>query len=170
MRSVFESYTVSELRKFVTASNLKGVSKMKKAELVDLMLANVDRFKHIKAKAKPTTRAKPTSKGMSARDIFYAANPPKSKKKKTTKPKKSSSSSFIDDSGMSKEQEQAVKALSDLRKRNIGGKNKKSGESYGNLQAGYEKIANMFGGPPKIAAKPKPQKKSSTKARRIALM
>lgn len=52
-RETLESYTVGELRKEVSKTNLKGVSKLKKSELIDAMLAVKDnRFDYLEKKVK----------------------------------------------------------------------------------------------------------------------
>ena len=43
-----ESHTVSALRKEISKTNIKGYSKMNKAEVVSLMLSHGDRFTYIK--------------------------------------------------------------------------------------------------------------------------
>jgi len=69
MRDILNSYTSSELRKFISQYNkslnlIKGYSKMKKADLVNLMTKkeNVDKFKSIKMKAKPDKKTTTTTK------------------------------------------------------------------------------------------------------------
>jgi len=59
MRDILNSYSVTELRKFISSSNIKGYGKMKKKEIVDLMVKkeNVDKFKHIKMKPKKERKA-----------------------------------------------------------------------------------------------------------------
>jgi len=48
MRSILESHSVSVLKKEISKTNIKGYSKMKKAEIVNLMLKHKERFSHIK--------------------------------------------------------------------------------------------------------------------------
>jgi len=48
MREIFNSHPVSVLKKEISKTNIKGYSKMKKAQIVDLMMKNKERFKHIK--------------------------------------------------------------------------------------------------------------------------
>ena len=59
MRDILNSYTTTELRKFISTYNkslgtVRGYSKMKKADLINLMTKkeNVDKFKSIKMKPK----------------------------------------------------------------------------------------------------------------------
>lgn len=47
-REILESHSAATLKKEISKTNIKGYSKMKKAELVDLMLKHKDRFHHIK--------------------------------------------------------------------------------------------------------------------------
>tara|TARA_R100000388_G_scaffold89971_1_gene71057 strand:+ start:207 stop:1490 length:1284 start_codon:yes stop_codon:yes gene_type:complete len=58
MREIFNSHPVSVLKKEISKTNIKGYSKMKKAQIVDLMMKNKERFKHIKMAKKPATPAK----------------------------------------------------------------------------------------------------------------
>lgn len=52
MRDIFNSHPVSVLKKEIAKTNIKGYSKMKKAELVNLMMKHKDRFTHIKMRSK----------------------------------------------------------------------------------------------------------------------
>ena len=47
-----ESHGVSTLKKEISKTNIKGYSKMKKPEIINLMLKNSDRFNHIQHKEK----------------------------------------------------------------------------------------------------------------------
>jgi hypothetical protein len=49
-RDILNSHSVSTLKKEISKTNVKGYSKMKKAEVVDLMMKNKERFAHIKHK------------------------------------------------------------------------------------------------------------------------
>ena len=55
-KDILNSYSVIELRKEVSKTNIKGYSKMKKSEVVELMMKpnNKPKFHHIKAKTKAT--------------------------------------------------------------------------------------------------------------------
>ena len=57
MKEIFESHSVktlkSEISKYNKLTKVSGYSKMTKKELVDLMLKNNDKFKHIKMNPKP---------------------------------------------------------------------------------------------------------------------
>ena len=48
MEEILNSHPVSNLKFEISKTNIKGYSKMKKGELIKLMLKNKDRFKHIK--------------------------------------------------------------------------------------------------------------------------
>ena len=80
-KDILNSYSVIELRKEVSKTNIKGYSKMKKSEVVELMMKpnNKPKFHHIKAKTKATKpppkktykfkkkeKAKPSSVGIAA--------------------------------------------------------------------------------------------------------
>jgi len=49
-RDILKSHSVSTLKKEISKTNVKGYSKMKKAEVIDLMMKaeHTDKFKHIK--------------------------------------------------------------------------------------------------------------------------
>mgnify|MGYP003624737087 CR=1 FL=1 len=57
-----ESHPIANLKKEISKTNIKGYSKMKKPEVVELMLKNKDRFHHIKKYVKPTSEPKPKPK------------------------------------------------------------------------------------------------------------
>lgn len=68
-KEILNSHSVDTLRKEVSKANIKGYSKMKKKELIELMLKTPERFSHIKPKEKqprakpaPKPRAKPAPK------------------------------------------------------------------------------------------------------------
>ncbi len=50
LKTRLESHPVSTLKKEISKTNIKGYSKMKKADVVSLMVNNKDRFNHIKHK------------------------------------------------------------------------------------------------------------------------
>ncbi len=50
LKSRLESHPISTLKKEISKTNIKGYSKMKKNEVVSLMLKNKDRFNHIQKK------------------------------------------------------------------------------------------------------------------------
>jgi len=57
MKSILESHPVTVLKKEISKTNIKGYSKMKKDEVVKLMLKHESRFKHIKmAEKKPVVK------------------------------------------------------------------------------------------------------------------
>ena len=58
-REELESHPVTTLKKEISKTNIKGYSKMKKPEIVELMLKNKDRFHHIKMTEKKTKKEKP---------------------------------------------------------------------------------------------------------------
>ena len=58
-REELESHAVTTLKKEISKTNIKGYSKMKKPEVVELMLKNKDRFHHIKMAEKKTKKEKP---------------------------------------------------------------------------------------------------------------
>ena len=48
MRDVLNSHSVANLKKEISKTNIKGYSKLKKADVINLMLKHKDRFSHIK--------------------------------------------------------------------------------------------------------------------------
>ena len=48
MEEILKSHPVKNLRMEIAKTNIKGYSKLKKAEVVKLMLKNKEKFKHIK--------------------------------------------------------------------------------------------------------------------------
>lgn len=76
MRAIFNSHPVATLKKEISKTNIKGYSKMKKSQIVDLMMKNQERFKHIKmAEKKERAPTKPKAAPKAA------TPPPKPKKK-----------------------------------------------------------------------------------------
>ena len=60
---ILNSHSVATLKKEISKTNVKGYSKMKKPDVVALMLKNKDRFSHIKhsGKSAPKAKAKPAT-------------------------------------------------------------------------------------------------------------
>lgn len=58
-REELESHPVTTLKKEIRKTNIKGYSKMKKPEIVELMLKNKSRFHHIKMAEKKPKKEKP---------------------------------------------------------------------------------------------------------------
>ena len=50
MRDILESYSVNELKKEISKQNIKGYSKMKKSEIINLMMKHKDKFAYLKKK------------------------------------------------------------------------------------------------------------------------
>lgn len=71
MREILKSHPVANLRaemkKFKSSLNY---GKLKKAELIDLMMKHQDQFKHIKMYVKPEPKAKPAAKAKPKSDEF----------------------------------------------------------------------------------------------------
>ncbi len=69
MRDILSKMKVADLKKEISKTNIKGYSKMKKSELIDLMVKNKEKFSHLSkgapapkvepAKAKPKKKAEP---------------------------------------------------------------------------------------------------------------
>lgn len=60
-REILNSHPVGNLKKEIAKTNIRGYSKMKKSEIVDVMMKNKERFGHIKHHTK-APRAKPAPK------------------------------------------------------------------------------------------------------------
>ena len=82
---ILKSHTLGELRKEVSKSNIKRYSKLKKADLIDLMMKaeHKDFFHHMKLK----THKMPGGKVMTG-TIHTKDSKPVEKKEEETKPKK----------------------------------------------------------------------------------
>ena len=50
MKDILNSYSVSELKKEISKTNIKGYSKMKKSEVIELMMKHKERFSYLKMK------------------------------------------------------------------------------------------------------------------------
>jgi len=98
MRDILESYTATELKKEISKYNHKvkiaGYSKLKKADLIELMLKHKETFKHMTKKepkaraARPKPAAKPKpAKAEPAPKAKPAAKPKPAKAKPAAKPK-----------------------------------------------------------------------------------
>jgi len=61
MKDIFESHPVAILKQEISKTNIKGYSKMKKAEVIELMMKNKDKFSYIKM-AEKKERKKPDKK------------------------------------------------------------------------------------------------------------
>ena len=100
MKEILMSHPISTLRKEISNQNIKGYSKLKKAELVALMLKTPQRFKHIKMRVKPKKEApkpapkkeepkkKPTPKKKKKIKLIKKEEPKPAPKKKPTPKKK----------------------------------------------------------------------------------
>jgi len=89
MKDILNSYSVTELKKEVSKTNIKNYSKLKKPELIELMMKFKERFMHLKmkdkkqpkAKAKPAPKAKPAAKPAPKPTAKPAAKPAPKKEK-----------------------------------------------------------------------------------------
>ena len=114
-REELESHPVTTLKKEISKTNIKGYSKMKKPEIVELMLKNKSRFHHIKmAEKKPkkgthkmpdgtvmsgtvhNKDSKPVEKPKAKPKPKAKAEKPKEKPKEKSKPKPKAQISEVD--------------------------------------------------------------------------
>jgi len=59
---VLNSHPISSLKKHISQSNIKGYSRLKKKELIELMIKHKEKFAHVTKKEKAKTKAKAPSK------------------------------------------------------------------------------------------------------------
>ena len=57
-KEILNSHSVGTLKKEISKTNIKGYSKMKKAEIVELMLKSKEKFMHIEMREKPKRQMK----------------------------------------------------------------------------------------------------------------
>ena len=81
-REELESHPVTTLKKEISKTNIKGYSKMKKPEIVELMLKNKDRFHHIKMAEKKPKEEKPKPKPAPKKKKLVIKEKPKAKEDK----------------------------------------------------------------------------------------
>ena len=82
MKDILNSHPVSVLKKEISKSNIKGYSKMKKSEIVALMLKHKDKFSHIKMAEKKEKKKKPFMTATKASGEVVELKERKPKKKK----------------------------------------------------------------------------------------
>jgi len=86
-KEILNSHPASTLKKEISKTNIKGYSKMKKGELVELMMKNKERFGHIRMKGESSE--KPKGKGPAEKPKGKGpAEKPKGSSKKTFVPNK----------------------------------------------------------------------------------
>ena len=83
MEEILKTYTTPELKKEISKTNLKRYSKMKKIEVINLMMKHPQKFKHIEAKKKEpkkkeTKKKAPKKKETKKKEVKKKA--PKKKK------------------------------------------------------------------------------------------
>ena len=91
-KEILNSHPATTLKKEIAKTNIKGYSKMKKAELVDLMMKNKEKFGHIRKKGEasaPASEPKP-KKTNEERDKRIKEIEENQKKRKAKKEEKSS--------------------------------------------------------------------------------
>jgi len=67
MEKILNSHTITTLKKEISKTNIKGYSKMKKAEIISLIMKYPERFKHIRVAVK---KLKITKKELLASDTY----------------------------------------------------------------------------------------------------
>ena len=71
---ILNSHNVAALKKEISKTNIKGYSKMKKNEIVELMMTHKTRFNHIKSAAaapKKVAEAPKKAKKLTKRELIY---------------------------------------------------------------------------------------------------
>ena len=76
---ILNSHPVSTLKKELKATNIKGIAKMKKAEVVAVMLKRKEMFTHIKHRTAPAAAAAPVDRSKKVRVIKPKKEQPKQK-------------------------------------------------------------------------------------------
>ena len=93
-REILQSYTVTDLRKEISKTNIKGYSSMKKSEVIELMMKpeHKSKFNHLKMKGKPAKPepAKPKSPGQKEAERIKAKLKAKEAAAKSKSPAKPS--------------------------------------------------------------------------------
>ena len=95
MKNILNSYNTTELKRFISKTNIKGYSKLRKEELIELMLKNAERFNHIKMKPAKPKKAQP--KKVEPKKEQPKKVEPKKAVKKPVEPKKPNEESFINE-------------------------------------------------------------------------
>jgi len=95
MKNILNSYNTTELKRFISKTNIKGYSKLRKEELIELMLKNAERFNHIKMKPAKPKKAQP--KKVEPKKEQPKKVEPKKAVKKPVEPKKPNEDSFINE-------------------------------------------------------------------------
>jgi len=85
-KEILNSHPATTLKKEISKTNIKGYSKLKKGELVELMMKNKERFSHIKKKGEET-KEEPKKKKKKKIFLLPKKEEPKKPAKKETKPK-----------------------------------------------------------------------------------
>ena len=91
MEEILKSHPVSTLKMEISKTNIKGYSKMKKAEVIKLMLKHKERFKHIKYnedKKEKDEEKRLNQKSKRKMDISFLRQFPKSEQKEKLKQKR----------------------------------------------------------------------------------
>ena len=94
MRDVLNSHTVVNLKKEISKTNIKGYSKLKKADVINLMLKHKDRFSHIKhtkdsklvKKEKPKKKTFTITKASGQKVVLQSRKKTKPKKRRRSTP------------------------------------------------------------------------------------
>jgi len=87
-REILNSHPISVLKKEISKANIKGYSKMKKPEIVELMMKTPTRFSHIKMNEKAKKKAEPKKKVVKEDSSRLEALLKDDKPKKKAEPKK----------------------------------------------------------------------------------
>lgn len=117
MKDIFESHPVSVLKKEIAKTNIKGYSKMKKAEVIELMIKNKDKFGHIKmADKKPVKRAVKAVKAVKEVKAVKAVKEEKKEEKKEEPKTRSEKIKEIKKQRMEKRREERRKAIEENNK------------------------------------------------------
>ena len=86
-RTILSSHPISYLKNEIRKQNISGYSKLKKGEVVDLMLQHKSRFKHIKHNFNKKEESKKGAPMMSAERKRELIEKDKARREKASKPK-----------------------------------------------------------------------------------
>ena len=114
MKDILSSYSVSELRKIISSTNIKGYSKMKKDELIKLMMKpeHKDKFKNIKMKSKIAKKKDIKLDGSILKDVLGVSEKdvePLFKKKEKPKKKVESKKKVVKQEEELSDRDEAIK-------------------------------------------------------------
>tara|TARA_Y100000004_G_scaffold50562_2_gene55775 strand:- start:792 stop:1409 length:618 start_codon:yes stop_codon:yes gene_type:complete len=138
-KETLQTYTINELKKEISKTNIKRYSTLKKNEVINLMLKkeHIDKFNHLKKK-------EPKKKEMK-KDIrkFFSPNPKKETKKQETKKQetKKQEKKEVDIKSLNNEADKLIESLSKYRTKEMTKKYKRINNIPSNV---YKEIVSFW--------------------------